>query len=310
MALRLVGDLLVRTSEEYMILKYAANAFTKRFTQGLLSYKSVKALQNKPGVIRPLEQMISGIERGNEKLIGPGNIRNVKGLEALTLARESGGYRTANGVVSTVKDSKWKYITPFHIPFIDSAQQQKLNSTIAIRHEAAELAEAGHGNRGIVLRMNNLPKLNNIQQKVLDHSKGPIITHVNDNFTADGMASSDLLDRVGDILKSENTPEPAIHKMVSRINLSTVGRHNNLAVLGRESNLVNQLKLHGANMERFFDLRKITGEDNLLKRFTNKQYGQQQFTSSDLKKLRKAPHDQLLSFSPIQNLGTYLTNAN
>ena len=91
---------------------------------------------------------------------------------------------------------------------------------------------------------------------------------------------------------------------IQRLNIGgQVGNHNNLAVLGKESNDIKRLGLYGAPTSNIENLRRThTHEPELMKRITGKEYGKEVFTHRDLKKLRNAPHDfdvpDIITFRP------------
>ena len=91
-----------------------------------------------------------------------------------------------------------------------------------------------------------------------------------------------------------------------------IGQHNNLSVIGEESNNVHILKnLYGAK-ESLSKLRHKTQEDTLFKRVTGKDYGKEHLNKKELLKMKNAPYDFKYTtdqyFGPIKLTGGYIAN--
>jgi len=240
------------------------------------------------GPLRPLDQMIDGMDRGNRQILG--DKLKEKGALNQLMALSMGGYATADDAVySAAKNPFRRLLSPLH-GFFDGKQKDRLHGALGVRHEVHEVSESGRGNMAEIVR-----PLAGLQKRMVERAAAK--AHEGKGFAYKILSG---------ILGHDDAVKAIDHVNDNNIG-QTVGKHFNLAVLGKESNDVRKLsKLHGASLDRMTKLRdKKTGETGLLNRLTGKVYGKDAFTPSDLDKLRHAPHD-VSAFGIIP--GNYKTN--
>lgn len=227
------------------IVKLATNAFTRNFLDNKLSKNALNKIR-KSGILRSENQIIDGINRGSQKLIGNNKIiKDNLTTEQKLMALTNGGYYQKNNEIVTLSNSKLKYLSPLHKFF--NRSENKINDALAIRHEAYEYNESKKGLIANIYKKRNTKwydKYNPDNIKIIDNNES----------------------------------------------LQRVGLHNNLSVLGKESNDVKRFSIY-KDIDNLKDLRNNTGENILLKRITGKNYGDSFLSKKDLKKLKNANYD-------------------
>lgn len=260
------------------LIKLAENAFTKRFLNGKLSGEALSKIKN-AGMVRSKDIMLDGLHRGTQNIVSQkGGEIHGSGFINKVIAFSRGGYAQTGGNIKHIGDSFFKFLTPLHSVF--TPNQNKANHALAMRHEADEVREAG---KGTIARVFNkiTPKERKVSHeflKNLENNKGWRAKLVN------RFAQEDMSETLREVLKNN------IGKQV--------GAHNNLAVIGRESNNVLKLKMHGVEFDKMHKLRGSRGsnEISLINRISGKKYGQDFLTKRDLKKIRNAKPDFKTNF--------------
>lgn len=261
------------------LVKIAANAFTKRFASGALSSEGLKTIQN-AGMVRSGERILSGFNQGTENMLKAKGVKvNTTGFGNKLTAFAGGGYAASPGNVYHLGDSKLKYFTPFHSMFTPT--KNKAAHAIGFRHEAHEISEIGKGNRADI----HLPLTNKARKSYI---KALDSLEKRKGFFGKLLNMDNGISKFFKKNMQENIPQ-LLNQDIGKV----VGAHNNLAVLGKESNDVRTLKslykIDTSGMEG--PRHSITHEPKLLERLTGKVYGKDAYSKADLKKLRTAKHD-------------------
>lgn len=256
------------------LIKLAGNAFTKRFLNGKLSGEALSKIKN-AGMVRSKDTMLDGLHYGTQNIVRQkGGEIHGSGFMNKVIAYSHGGYAQMNSNVKHIGDSPFKFLTPLHSVF--TPNQNRANHALAMRHEADEVREAG---KGTVARVFNkiTPKERKASHKFLKNLES------NKGWRAKLVSLSGQKE---DISKG-------IHEVLKSNIGKQVGVHSNLAVLGRESNNVLKLKMHGVEFDKMHKLRGSSGsnETSLINRISGKKYGQDFLTKKDLKKMRNAKPD-------------------
>ncbi len=271
-----------------MSLIKLANAVSRAYFRGELKDASLKAVKDR-GMLRSGERMLAGMNTGTE------NIAKAKGytihdIKHATRAKRfttigSGGYTTdgdAKEIYHIGTSRLGKLLSPMHSVF--HPKRNQVNAGLILAHEAHEAQEAGRGTKGTIFKKlsdkaaaKHLKNAEQIEKGI--GLKGKAVAWLDRN--AKGM---NLKEGIVNGLKTKG--EKKIGKQV--------GAHFNLAVLGRESSDVARLEMHGLDTSSMHHARKnITGEKDLIKRISGKEYGQY-MSRKDIRRLRNAKHDGMI----------------
>jgi hypothetical protein len=254
-----------------------ANAITRAFQSGRLSNEGAAKLRSL-GALRSPARILSGIAKGTENIAAKKGAKIIAptGMSDKLTAASGGGYIAKNEgwitnkpVIHHTHESRLRYLSPLH-----SFNKMKDNKyhTMALRHEGYELLEQGRGNSAQIYSPLTKTK------KITISGVNKALNYIN--------PKGDVGKMVKDI--AQEKIKGAMQHGVGDV----VGGHFNLAVLGRESNDINLLNnLYGIKGNKFNQMRKMTGEDKLIKRITGKNYGEEYINKGNLRKLRNAKYD-------------------
>ena len=260
-----------------------ANAASRAFQAGRLSVEGAAKLRQLGG-IRSTDRILSGMERGYENIIKKKNIGVISGdnlSERLNIAAMGGhGANGPTNEIYDIKHSPLKYLSPI---YSFNKKKNLANRVLATRHELHELNEYKKNSQSFIPPSIHR-KASDLQVGLAKTLRVPVVFA--ERHTKEGTIHHRTIKRLRQALDED------INKRIG----TPVGRHYNLAVLGKESNDQNLVGgLYGAdnNLNKF--RKNVSKESSLLKRFTGKEYGQH-FSNRDLRKLRNAKPDFNIDF--------------
>ena len=247
-----------------------------------LSPGAVKRIQ-RAGILRGADTMASGLNKGTDNILRQTGFteKTMQGLSQPELAARlgSGGYAadfTNKQILSSdPKSLLTRASSPFH-RLIGTERGKNLRHAMSRRHEAYEALESVKANPDDMALVYKPTTASRLRER---------LTSQRDKITGGQFAT----------VSETGTP------------MQRVGVHKNLAVLGRESKDLTNLKAHGLGkaVRPFTKFRDNTGESRLLSKITGKN-SDQFMDKGDLSRLRKAPHEMMETTIGYQRGGSIL----
>ncbi len=294
------------------IEKNAANAFTKKYRDGNLSPGSLTRIQG-AGMVRGPEQMAAGINRGSKSILKkeaprykmwegddseplPG-IKNTLHNYYNKVRKGGGGYVTAQFPLNRVLVPKEKTVSPRLLREFHPALGE-------LRPKFRSLIDGEH--KGDIVSAMSDPRFHELVDKtdstVERLTKSPELKPV--HKLLDSVFTRHEVYEASEGSKKGIKNKPTLTAFDSKNTGATLGMHDNLAVIGRESNLVSSIVPHSpdSDVRKFMgNMRAFSGEastDHWKDSTRGAPYGKGKLSNKLLGKLRQTPKN-----AKIQRLG-------